>query len=178
MVFPPPNLPHSSPCLYSSREWRNQAKTCPPRCSRIVGRPSGICGVGSPSLSARTIWRGPGLSTRGSQGLAYWWASGVDLDKLLDDDMAAGDFVRTARQILDVSRAVEETLVLLLEFRPCRQQPARCSLPWTEGSWLRVARRETVARFGQPVCGKGSGRVPTDSDRFGIARHRGGCRGM
>ena len=44
----------------------------------------------------------------GFAGLAYWWASGVDLDKLLDDDMAAGDFVRTARQILDVSRQLRD----------------------------------------------------------------------
>ncbi len=41
--------------------------------------------------------------------LAYWWATGVDLDRLLeDDDVAAGDFVRTSRQILDVGRQLRD----------------------------------------------------------------------
>ncbi len=34
---------------------------------------------------------------------AYYWAAGVDLEDLLDeDDLAAGDFVRTCRQLLDL----------------------------------------------------------------------------
>ncbi len=34
---------------------------------------------------------------------AYYWASGVDLDDLLEDDgLAAGDFVRTCRQLIDL----------------------------------------------------------------------------
>ena len=45
----------------------------------------------------------------GFSELAYWWASGADLDDLLDDsDMAAGDFVRTTRQILDVARQLRD----------------------------------------------------------------------
>ncbi len=41
--------------------------------------------------------------------MAYWWAGGSDLDSLLGpDDMAAGDFVRTTRQILDVTRQVRD----------------------------------------------------------------------
>ena len=45
----------------------------------------------------------------GFAGLAYWWASGTDLQDLLeDDDMAAGDFVRTTRQILDVTRQLRD----------------------------------------------------------------------
>ncbi len=33
---------------------------------------------------------------------AYYWAAGVSLEDLLADDMAAGDFVRTCRQLLDL----------------------------------------------------------------------------
>ncbi len=34
---------------------------------------------------------------------AYYWASGIDLEDLLgEDDMAAGDFVRTCRQLIDL----------------------------------------------------------------------------
>ncbi len=34
---------------------------------------------------------------------AFYWASGIDLDDLLgEDDMAAGDFVRTCRQLIDL----------------------------------------------------------------------------
>lgn len=43
----------------------------------------------------------------GFGGLAYHWAKGVDLSDLLEDhEMAAGDFVRTSRQILDVLRQI------------------------------------------------------------------------
>ncbi len=33
---------------------------------------------------------------------AYYWTAGVELEDLLDDDLAAGDFVRTCRQLLDL----------------------------------------------------------------------------
>ncbi len=40
--------------------------------------------------------------------LAYHWAEGADLDDLLDDDLAAGDFVRTCRQLLDLLRQIRD----------------------------------------------------------------------
>lgn len=41
--------------------------------------------------------------------LAYYWAVGVELESVLgDDEMAAGDFVRTSRQILDVTRQLRD----------------------------------------------------------------------
>ncbi len=47
----------------------------------------------------------------GFGALAYHWAGGIDLDELLDgDDMAAGDFVRTMRQILDLLRQVRDSV--------------------------------------------------------------------
>ena len=46
----------------------------------------------------------PGFST-----LAFAWAHGEDLDSLLDDDdLAAGDFVRTCRQLLDLLRQLRD----------------------------------------------------------------------
>ncbi len=33
---------------------------------------------------------------------AYYWTAGIELEDLLDDDLAAGDFVRTCRQLLDL----------------------------------------------------------------------------
>ncbi len=47
----------------------------------------------------------------GFAALAYHWANGVDLDDLLDDsEMAAGDFVRTCRQLLDLLRQVRDAV--------------------------------------------------------------------
>jgi ATP-dependent RNA helicase HelY len=49
---------------------------------------------------ARTRPLDPGFGA-----LAYWWASGTELDVLLgEDDLAAGDFVRTTRSVLDMTR--------------------------------------------------------------------------
>lgn len=53
---------------------------------------------------ARTRIPDPGFST-----LTYWWARGTDLEDLLgDDDLAAGDFVRSARQVLDLARQLRD----------------------------------------------------------------------
>jgi ATP-dependent RNA helicase HelY len=40
---------------------------------------------------------------------AYHWAAGLELDELLEeDDMAAGDFVRTMRQVIDLLRQLRD----------------------------------------------------------------------
>jgi ATP-dependent RNA helicase HelY len=39
---------------------------------------------------------------------AFYWASGVELDDLFDDDFAAGDFVRNCRQLLDLLRQLRD----------------------------------------------------------------------
>jgi ATP-dependent RNA helicase HelY len=45
----------------------------------------------------------------GFSALAFAWAHGEDLDSLLeDDDLAAGDFVRTCRQLLDLLRQLRD----------------------------------------------------------------------
>ncbi|NNL71616.1 MAG: RNA helicase, partial [Acidimicrobiia bacterium] len=46
----------------------------------------------------------------GFAGIAAGWASGATLEDLFEDDqMAAGDFVRTMRQLLDVIRQLRDT---------------------------------------------------------------------
>jgi ATP-dependent RNA helicase HelY len=41
----------------------------------------------------------------GFVGLAHAWASGDDLDEILDDeDLSGGDFVRTIKQLVDLLR--------------------------------------------------------------------------
>ena len=45
----------------------------------------------------------PGFAER-----AYLWASGLDLDEVLDDDDAPGDFVRSVKQLVDLLRQVED----------------------------------------------------------------------
>lgn len=40
----------------------------------------------------------------------HGWASGATLDDLFDDEAAAGDFVRIARQTLDLLRQVRDTV--------------------------------------------------------------------
>jgi ATP-dependent RNA helicase HelY len=40
--------------------------------------------------------------------VAFYWASGVELDDLFDDDFAAGDFVRNCRQLLDLLRQLRD----------------------------------------------------------------------
>jgi ATP-dependent RNA helicase HelY len=48
--------------------------------------------------------------------LAFAWAHGTDLDTLLgEDDLAAGDFVRTCRQLLDLLRQVRDAEPALRE---------------------------------------------------------------
>jgi ATP-dependent RNA helicase HelY len=45
----------------------------------------------------------------GFSSLAFAWAHGEDLDSLLgEDDLAAGDFVRTCRQLLDLLRQLRD----------------------------------------------------------------------
>ena len=53
----------------------------------------------------------PGLAE-----LVYAWARGLDLETLLsDDDLAAGDFVRTCRQLLDLLRQLRDSEPTLRE---------------------------------------------------------------
>lgn len=40
--------------------------------------------------------------------VAHAWAAGHDLEELFDDDMAAGDFVRNCRQLIDVLRQLRD----------------------------------------------------------------------
>jgi ATP-dependent RNA helicase HelY len=39
---------------------------------------------------------------------AYWWASGSPLEKVLGEDDAPGDFVRSIKQLVDLLRQLEE----------------------------------------------------------------------
>ncbi len=48
------------------------------------------------------------LPDAGFSAIAYAWASGHDLDDLFDDDLAAGDFVRNCRQLIDVMRQLRD----------------------------------------------------------------------
>jgi ATP-dependent RNA helicase HelY len=50
----------------------------------------------------------PGFAT-----VAQAWAAGHDLDELFDDDMAAGDFVRNCRQLIDVLRQLRDGFPVL-----------------------------------------------------------------
>jgi ATP-dependent RNA helicase HelY len=45
----------------------------------------------------------PGFAER-----AYLWASGLDLEEVLDEDDAAGDFVRSVKQLVDLLRQIED----------------------------------------------------------------------
>lgn len=50
------------------------------------------------------------MPDNGFTGFAFGWARGLSLEELFaDDELAAGDFVRTARQLLDVLRQVRDT---------------------------------------------------------------------
>lgn len=40
--------------------------------------------------------------------LAFHWAAGTELEDLLGDDLAAGDFVRTCRQLIDLLRQIRD----------------------------------------------------------------------
>jgi ATP-dependent RNA helicase HelY len=44
----------------------------------------------------------------GFAGLAHSWADGAELEELLDDDLAAGDFVRNCRQLIDLLRQLRD----------------------------------------------------------------------
>ena len=44
----------------------------------------------------------------GFSAIAYAWAAGHDLDDLFEDDLAAGDFVRNCRQLIDVMRQLRD----------------------------------------------------------------------
>jgi len=48
------------------------------------------------------------LPEAGFSAIAYAWALGHDLDDLFDDDLAAGDFVRNCRQLIDVMRQLRD----------------------------------------------------------------------
>jgi len=48
------------------------------------------------------------LPDPGFSSVAHAWASGFDLDDLFDDDLAAGDFVRNCRQLLDLLRQLRD----------------------------------------------------------------------
>jgi ATP-dependent RNA helicase HelY len=52
----------------------------------------------------------------GFASIAYGWAEGRSLEELFDDDqLAAGDFVRTIRQLLDLIRQLRDTFPALAE---------------------------------------------------------------
>jgi ATP-dependent RNA helicase HelY len=44
----------------------------------------------------------------GFAAIAYAWTAGVELDELFDDELAAGDFVRNCRQLLDLLRQLRD----------------------------------------------------------------------
>ncbi len=48
------------------------------------------------------------LPDAGFAAIAYAWAAGHDLEELFDDDLAAGDFVRNCRQLIDVLRQLRD----------------------------------------------------------------------
>ncbi len=48
------------------------------------------------------------LPDSGFGAIAYAWAAGHDLEELFDDDLAAGDFVRNCRQLIDVLRQLRD----------------------------------------------------------------------
>ena len=48
------------------------------------------------------------LPDPGFASVAHGWAAGHDLEELFDDDMAAGDFVRNCRQLIDVLRQLRD----------------------------------------------------------------------
>jgi ATP-dependent RNA helicase HelY len=48
------------------------------------------------------------LPDPGFAAIAYAWAVGHDLEELFDDDLAAGDFVRNCRQLIDVLRQLRD----------------------------------------------------------------------
>ena len=39
---------------------------------------------------------------------AWRWASGQPLERVLDDELTAGDFVRVTKQLLDLLRQIQE----------------------------------------------------------------------
>ncbi|MCP4308148.1 MAG: RNA helicase, partial [bacterium] len=51
----------------------------------------------------------------GFASIAYAWAAGHDLDDLFDNDLAAGDFVRNCRQLIDVMRQLRDGFPSLAE---------------------------------------------------------------
>lgn len=55
------------------------------------------------------------LPEAGFSAIAYAWAAGHDLDDLFDDDLAAGDFVRNCRQLIDVMRQLRDGFPRLRE---------------------------------------------------------------
>jgi ATP-dependent RNA helicase HelY len=48
------------------------------------------------------------LPEPGFAAIAYAWAAGHDLEDLFEDDLAAGDFVRNCRQLIDVMRQLRD----------------------------------------------------------------------
>ena len=44
----------------------------------------------------------------GFSSIVYAWAAGHDLEDLFEDDLAAGDFVRNCRQLIDVMRQLRD----------------------------------------------------------------------
>ncbi len=79
-----------------------------------------IDAVGELASALAAAERGAGLpETRfpdaGFASIAYAWAAGHDLDDLFDDDLAAGDFVRNCRQLIDVMRQLRDGFPALRE---------------------------------------------------------------
>jgi ATP-dependent RNA helicase HelY len=55
------------------------------------------------------------LPDAGFASVAYAWAAGHDLEDLFDDELAAGDFVRNCRQLIDVMRQLRDEFRELAE---------------------------------------------------------------
>jgi ATP-dependent RNA helicase HelY len=57
----------------------------------------------------------------GFAAAAWAWASGQDLDHILDEDLTGGDFVRNVRQLVDVLRQLDEVAADAATSRAARQ---------------------------------------------------------
>lgn len=55
------------------------------------------------------------LPDPGFAAIAYAWAAGHDLEDLFDDELAAGDFVRNCRQLIDVMRQLRDEFPALAQ---------------------------------------------------------------
>ncbi|MFM7828103.1 MAG: hypothetical protein ACKO82_10945, partial [Acidimicrobiaceae bacterium] len=59
--------------------------------------------------------------------ITYDWASGGDLIDILNDDLTAGDFVRTMKQLIDLLRQIS-LIAASTETVACAEQSAKALL--------------------------------------------------